>query len=51
MKTVNSRSDTHKGFVGYAYLPKEKILIEGDDFTLPAHCPWCPWLWISPTIS
>ena len=29
-------NDTHNEFISFAYLPKEKILIEGDDFTPPA---------------
>jgi glyoxylase-like metal-dependent hydrolase (beta-lactamase superfamily II) len=29
-------NDNHNAFIGYVYLPKEKILIEGDDFTPPA---------------
>jgi glyoxylase-like metal-dependent hydrolase (beta-lactamase superfamily II) len=29
-------NDNHNAFIAYAYLPKEKILIEGDDFTPPA---------------
>jgi glyoxylase-like metal-dependent hydrolase (beta-lactamase superfamily II) len=38
-RTVELRrveSDNHNAFIGYAYLPKEKILIEADDFTPPA---------------
>jgi len=29
-------NDNHNAFIGYGYLPKEKILIEADDFTPPA---------------
>ncbi len=29
-------NDSHNAFIAFAYLPKEKILIEGDDFTPPA---------------
>jgi glyoxylase-like metal-dependent hydrolase (beta-lactamase superfamily II) len=29
-------NDNHNAFISYVYLPKEKILIEGDDFTPPA---------------
>ena len=29
-------NDNHNAFIAYGYLPKEKILIEGDDFTPPA---------------
>jgi hypothetical protein len=38
-RTVEIRrveNDNHNEFISYAYLPKEKILIEGDDFTPPA---------------
>jgi glyoxylase-like metal-dependent hydrolase (beta-lactamase superfamily II) len=28
-------NDNHNAFIAYGYLPKEKILIEGDDFTPP----------------
>ena len=38
-RTVELRrveNDNHNAFIGYAYLPKEKILIEADDFTPPA---------------
>lgn len=29
-------NDNHNAFIGFGYLPKEKILIEADDFTPPA---------------
>jgi glyoxylase-like metal-dependent hydrolase (beta-lactamase superfamily II) len=29
-------NDTHNAYISFMYLPKEKILIEGDDFTPPA---------------
>ena len=38
-RTVEIRrveNDNHNAFISYAYLPKEKILIEADDFTPPA---------------
>jgi len=38
-RTVELRrveNDNHNAYISYAYLPKEKILIEADDFTPPA---------------